>query len=349
MLYDLNIPWTPSSAPAADAELERTLRMSSQLGYGVVALNHTLTPPIPANITPPRLPSFSPSPSSSWSSSSSTSRLPTLLRRATVEVADPSTHHRLPQIAAAYDVVALRPTTEKAFAGACATSLSASTSDLAPLIISLDLAAFHSFRFRPKPVMAAVARGARFEVCYAQALAAAAGSRPRALFVANLVALVRASRGRGLLVSSEAPGPRFIRGPADVVNLLAVWGLAPDRAADALGPVPRAVVANEGLRRTGFRGVVRVVSWADEGKPREGKTAAGGEEALVVAQSEGKMAGAADDGAAATKGVKRKADEETAGGGGDDGLEPKPMSKRQMKKLRKAQMQQQQQQKQEQS
>ena len=38
MFYDLNVPWT-----ATDTGLPRTLNFIHELGYNVVALNHTMT------------------------------------------------------------------------------------------------------------------------------------------------------------------------------------------------------------------------------------------------------------------------------------------------------------------
>ncbi|KAL8393605.1 hypothetical protein RB595_003373 [Gaeumannomyces hyphopodioides] len=268
MIYDLNIAWTPSTP--ADA-LDRTLRQAAVLGYDVVALNHAISRlPIPSPITNP-IPLLS---SSSPSSDSRRRRLPsTILRRATVHMADPRDNHRLDAVAAAYDVLAVRPTTEAAFAHACVGLAE-------PSVISLDLASNLGYHFRPKPVMAAVRRGVRFEVCYSQAIVPSSSSssssdnnnnnnsnRARALFVANLVGLVRASKGRGLIVSSGCPAsrPALLRAPADVVNLLAVWGLSAERGLEALSAAPRGVVVNEGIRRSSFRGVVDVVQTAGGG------------------------------------------------------------------------------------
>jgi ribonuclease P/MRP protein subunit RPP1 len=70
---------------------------------------------------------------------------------------------------------------------------------------------------------------------------------------------VRATRGRGLVVSSEARSVLGVRAPADVENLLAVWGVSGDQAKETVTVTPRSVVANEGLRRRGFRGIIDVV------------------------------------------------------------------------------------------
>ncbi|EOO00488.1 putative rnase p subunit p30 protein [Phaeoacremonium minimum UCRPA7] len=329
MLYDLNISWSPSTKIA---DLEKILRFSSSLGYDVVAINHTIGAPIPSQIvnsipqlTPP--PKSHPQPQSSNTPSPSSS-LPATLRRVTVLVADPATNHRLPALAAAYDILAVRPTTEKGFQAACTSITEAS-------LISLDLTAFFPFHFRPKPVMAAVNRGVRFEICYAQALTGDA--RARANFIANTISLVRASKGRGLVVSSEARAPLSVRAPADVINLMAVWGLATERGTEALGVNPRGVVVNEGIKRRGFRGVIDIVETpgkdandtsgerTDEGNAGEGKDTT----------RKDKVSGA-DKNQVPVIGSKRK---DKADGGDDTGKSPQQtMSKRQAKKMRIASM-----------
>lgn len=263
MLYDLNIAWSPAT-PAAD--IERVVSFSASLGYGVVALNHILTPPIPAQVVNPLAKlELDQARKAHGSTKDEKQRqapptTPTVLHRATLILSDPTSNYRLPALSAAYDLLAIRPTTEKAFTAACLHLPEAS-------LISLDLTAHFPFHFRPKPCMAAVARGLRFEICYAQALAAP-DPRARANFIANAVELVRATRGRGIVLSSEAKSSLQLRAPADVVNLMAVWGLSNERGMEALGVNPRGVVVNESLKRSGFRGVVDIVQAAasEEGK-----------------------------------------------------------------------------------
>lgn len=128
--------------------------------------------------------------------------------------------------------------------------------------------------------MAAVSRGVLFEVCHGQLTnnnnnngGSAPGStdqqqRARANFIANMMELVRATKGRGIVISSEcrlgtttsaAAAGWNLRAPADLVNLFACWGLGPERGLEALGTNPRAIVVNEGLRRRSYRGVVDIV------------------------------------------------------------------------------------------
>ncbi|RDL42548.1 Uncharacterized protein BP5553_02527 [Venustampulla echinocandica] len=237
-MYDLNIPWT---AVTPSAELERTISFLSSLGYNTIALNHTLSSTsLPSQITNPI-----PLPSSFPISSKTT-----ILRRCTLNISDPSQNPRLLAVSAAYDILALRPTTEKAFLAACLTLPEFS-------LISLDLTQRFPFHFRPKPLMAAVNRGIRFELCYAQATMGDAAARRNV--ISNCLGIIRATRGRGLVISSEAKSAVAARAPADVLNLLGVWGLGRERGLESMGVNPRAVVVNEGIKRSAFRGVVDVV------------------------------------------------------------------------------------------
>ncbi|KAI1279371.1 RNase P subunit p30-domain-containing protein [Xylaria sp. FL0933] len=366
MLYDLNIAWSPH---ASAADLERTLRFSASLGYNVVALNHTIGGHIPPNVTNP-LPKFdnpthptsssSPSlPHSSSSSSPSKPKLPTVLRRATILLSEPAQHHRLPHLAAAYDILAVRPQTEESFSAACQ-----SLSDIS--IISLDLTVRQPFVFRPKPCMFAVSRGVRFEVCYAQVLQGPApahilqsksskdgysyagnasvgigvDARARATFIGNVASLIRATRGRGIVISSEAQSVLGLRGPADVVNLLHVWGLPTDRGTEGLGVLPRGVVVNEGFKRSGFRGVIDIVGVADRvqgdvemGEAGDDNLASGAGNAQGNKGKKNK--GQEGSGGPGAKKRKNGNDAENAVATGGDG-EEQPMSKRQAKKIRAA-------------
>lgn len=386
MLYDLNIAWSPSTR---QADIDRTLRFSASLGYDVVALDHTISPPYPkvdaagvALANP--IPIFSPPrPSSAPASVSDASLQPArrypaaILRRATLIIDESGGSDKsggssapvsipprlLSSLAAEYDLVALRPIGERALSACCLTLAEPGQ------IVSLDLAAPMAFHLRPRPLMAAVARGVRFEVCYAQALASVSpaatasaaqtgmtsssqltreeAARRRANFVANLASLVRATRGgRGLVISSGGGaggvGPLLLRAPADVMNLLAVWGLPTDKGREALDVNPRAVLVNEGMRRGGFRGIVRVLEAPEKAKP-------------AVNPEEGKKKvkkgrAAAQTPWGADKPDKAEAGEPNAGsevlGEGEAGpsgghslkrkVNAPPMSKRQAKKLRLA-------------
>ncbi|ELR05878.1 hypothetical protein VC83_06425 [Pseudogymnoascus destructans] len=252
MLYDLCIPWTNDTQ-----SLQRVLSFLSEVNYSVIALDHRITGAIPSKIVSP-IPSPLPF---------TTPPNLEILTRCTITLSDPSHNHRLPSLAQAYDILAVRPTTEKAFLAACLTLTDAS-------LISLDLTQRFPFHFRPKPLMTAVKRGVRIELCYSQALQG--GSVDRRNVIMNIQSIVRATSGRGLVVSSEARSVLGVRAPADVGNLLAVWGLSGERAVEAQTINPRSVVVNETIKRTGFRGVVDVV---DGGRKPESEKASSKEAA----------------------------------------------------------------------
>jgi ribonuclease P/MRP protein subunit RPP1 len=341
MLHDLSLVWTPATPPA---ELASTLAMSAELGYDVVALDHVYHGPVPSTITSPIGEAVTAAFQSSSSSSSLSStahvsgsspaapaRRPRILHRATVVISDLTVNHRLGAIAAAYDLVAARPTNEKAFQAAC-------LSMAEPALISLDLTSYFPFYFKHRTCMAAVRRGVHFEVCYAQALRGSAGSdassdksgsaaRARALFVANLAGLIRATRGRGIVVSSGtlmkggnttsgggAGGAFELRGPADVVNLLAVWGLPPDRGTEAMAALPRNIVANEGLRRRGFRGVVDIVQTAGGVEGTENDKAGKADKQAKQTKQQQKQQPQKQNGQKHTDQKKRKADDGLSSG-----------------------------------
>ncbi|KAK0657241.1 RNase P subunit p30-domain-containing protein [Cercophora newfieldiana] len=318
MLYDLNIAWSPSTT---QAELERTLRFAKNLGYDVVALNHAVSAPIPntpAPITNP-LPLLNPI-STTTTPPTPPPTLPTILRRVSLTITDPSTtNYRLTDYTRAYDLLALRPTTEKAFSWACTSTTEP------PALISLDMTSFLGWHIHHRTAMTAVHRGTRFEICYSQALNPAADARQRANFIGNVLSLLRATKGRGIVASSEARSSLLLRSPADVINLLAVWGLGPERGTEAMGTGARAVVVNEGIKRRGFRGVVDIVRPAGED---EEAAAARKEE---VKAAEGQKGGKKQKG---QQGQKRKGEEGGAGGAGQGTI-----SKRQAKKMRKETLQ----------
>lgn len=125
----------------------------------------------------------------------------------------------------------------------------------------------------------------------------------------NVQSIVRATVGRGLLISSEARSVLGVRAPADVGNLLKVWGLGQERAVEAQTVNPRAVVMNEAIKRSGFRGVVDVVEGGV--RPAGQKDAERGSATKGQQQQGGKRKGLATD-------------------------EAPPISKRQAKKLKLA-------------
>ena len=135
--------------------------------------------------------------------------------------------------------------------------------------------------------------------------------------ISNATQLIRATRGRGIVISSEAKKALACRGPEDVVNLAAVWGLGQEKGREAVGREARAVVVQVEMRRSSFKGVIDVVYGGE--KPRRNAEMVGKAEKAL---GEGKGKG------------KRKA-EALEGVIGEVVDEVKPISKREQKRRAK--------------
>ncbi|KAL9578919.1 MAG: hypothetical protein Q9212_005412, partial [Teloschistes hypoglaucus] len=184
-------------------------------------------------------------------------------------------------------------------------SLPAASVDL----ISLDCSIRYPFYFKYKHLLAAVDKGIRIEICYAVGILGTGDQRRN--LISNATQLIRATRGRGVVVSSEASRALACRGPWDLVNLCQAWGLGRERGVEAIEREARAVVIGAEMRKKSFRGVVDVVFGGE--KPAEKN---GGE---AKTKEKGKKKG--------TQNLKRKAEEE-----GVQNEAEKPLSKREMKR-----------------
>ena len=265
------------------------------MGYNTVALNHTISGKVPENITnqiPSPLPFSSP---------------PSLhiLRRCTVHLSDPAQNHRLNNISSAYDIVALRPTTEKCLQQACL----GFECDL----ISLDLSTRFPFYFKHTTLAVALERGIKFEICYGAGILNSDGGASRRNLISNATQLIRVTRGRGIVVSSEAKRALACRGPADVINMAMLWGLRQERGAEAIGREARSAIVQAEMKRRSHGGVVDVMY--------------GGEKPERPAQ-EDKVAKAKQG-----KGKRKAGVLESQVADGD--VSPKPISKREQKRQAK--------------
>ncbi len=207
-----------------------------------------------------------------------------------------------------YDILALRPTNERALLQAC--------QSLECDIISLDLSTRFPFYFKHKTCSLALQRGIRFEICYAAGVLASDGGASRRNLISNATQLIRATRGRGIIISSEAKNAMACRGPFDVVNLAVLWGLSQERSAEAIGRESRNVVVQAELKRRSFRGVIDVVY--------------GGEKPSRIAENDGKNGKVKSE-----KNQKRKADTLGTVAEEDTTAQGKPTSKRERKRQAK--------------
>ncbi len=112
----------------------------------------------------------------------------------------------------------------------------------------------------------AVARGVRFELCYAPGIVAA-DAMARRNVIGNATQLIRATKGKGLIISSEARSALGLRAPIDLVNLAAVWGLSTEKGREAVEREARLVVVAADMKRTSWRGVVDVINGGEPPPP----------------------------------------------------------------------------------
>jgi ribonuclease P/MRP protein subunit RPP1 len=188
-------------------------------------------------------------------------------------------------------------------------------------IISLDLSQRFQFHFKFKTLSEAIKLGKKIEICYGQGLLG--DSQGRRNLISNVTQLIRATRARGLIISSEAKTAVACRGPWDAINLATVWGLGQEKGYEAVTKEARNAVVGAQLKRTSFRGVVNVVYGGDKPTPEE--------KAAIVEQGKAAKQKAANDKAA--NGQKRKSD--ALGSDVNDSSSSVPMSKTQQKKRAK--------------
>ncbi|KAG2435185.1 hypothetical protein HXX76_007268 [Chlamydomonas incerta] len=152
-----------------------------------------------------------------------------------------------------YDIVSITPKNERVLHMAC-TSLEVD-------VVCLELSSRMNLKLRPPAVKAALRRGVHFEICYAPGLREVTARRN--LFC-NAQALVRATRGRNILLSSAARTGWEVRSGLELVHMAALFGLSRQQAQDAVRLAPRAVLAHAAARLAG-RGAAAVGTAAPAG------------------------------------------------------------------------------------
>jgi len=173
-----------------------------------------------------------------------------ILKRCNIFLTDAASNFRIPQLQQLYDLVAARPTDERTLQSAC--------QSLDVDIISLDLSRKFESYFKFPMLGAAIARGIKIELCYSQGILSSDPAAKRNL-ISNATQLIRVTRGRGLIFSSEAKSVLGIRAPSDIINLASVWGLGTEKGKDGLTKEPRSVVEFARLKRQSFKGIVDIV------------------------------------------------------------------------------------------
>ncbi|KAF8938926.1 Ribonuclease P protein subunit p30 [Dissophora ornata] len=159
----------------------------------------------------------------------------------------PNNHNTNNPGVSSYDILAVQPTNEKLFQAACGT--------FEVDIISLDMSARLPFYLKHSTVGLAVERGIYFELCYGAAIRDATARRN---LISNAQSLIRVTRGKNIILSSQAMKAMELRGPYDIVNFGTLLGLNQAVAKDCLSSHCRAVIMHAETRRNTTRAVISV-------------------------------------------------------------------------------------------
>ncbi|KAJ3108829.1 Ribonuclease P protein subunit p30 [Phlyctochytrium planicorne] len=172
----------------------------------------------------------------------------TRLRRLTVIVDDTCLNVQINSTSSKlkpFDILAVRPTTEKAFHLAC--------SQLEIDIISFDMTLRMPFFFKATTLNAAIQRGIVFEICYGPAIRE---TNARRFTIANSNALLRVVKHNHVILSSEALTDMDLRGPYDVINLASLFALNNDQAKHCLTTSCRHVLYHAAARKETYKSVL---------------------------------------------------------------------------------------------
>lgn len=155
----------------------------------------------------------------------------------------------LPSLTSKFDILAVRPTSEKLLLAAC--------TNLEIDLISLDLSQRLPFNLRHRTLGVAVARGIKIEICYAPSTRQGDNNTRRNL-ISNAASLYRATRGKGIIISSGAQDALECRSPYDISNLATLWGFTQEKGKLAVEGDARAVCTHARMRRRSYKQVVEI-------------------------------------------------------------------------------------------
>ena len=285
--YDLNVPWPVlgygKASPVQIASLKATISTAFALDYTHIAINFTV--PEGTRLPVHDAASINPIPMAALSKHFEKSfPKARLFSRLTLMVADPAQIQGLAKIQNHFDILAVQPTTEKA--------LQLAVSNLDIDIVSLNLSQRLPFYLKHKTVCSGVDRGVHFEISYATLIGGPAGYTnngsemvlsttalaARKNFFSNALQLIRASRSRGLVVSSGATHPLQLRNSSDILTVLKTIGLESGRTKHCVTTSPERALVSGRLRIKSYKQTViagneeeRDVLWNNESEDPQKK------------------------------------------------------------------------------
>lgn len=253
MLCDLNIIYPVSDfnetiTKDAIIELKKTLDLLEQLGYTHVALNfrpETLTSNSNKKKLPNDLNLINPINLKNFKEYEGRLKL---FSRITVKVDDPSQCQNIAKFQQIFDIVSVEPQTEKAFQSAI--------SNLDVDIISFNLQQRLPCYMKHKTLGSAIEKGIFFEIKYTDFLS----SKNRAQAISNSKQIIRASRNRGMIVSSgcQLNAPYQLRNPANIVPVLKMLGIDSNRANQMFKDWCLKVLLNGRLRIKSYKQTIAI-------------------------------------------------------------------------------------------
>lgn len=238
--YDLNIPFEGNYK-----SLGNIMEMAKRLGYDVLCLNMTLSSisssskskgkgQLAPSVVPPDL-------------SEIKALYPQLAKdfyfvtRITVEMKENDDQYKIRSVLQnnLFDIVAIKPLTEKMFHCAC--------TEINCDIITFDMDGKLPFYFKRNPVHAAIARDIHFEICYAPMIG---DTTVRRLTISNALRLVECSKGKNIIITSQAKRELDLRSPYDAMNIGHLVGLPENILPHVVGTNCRKTVIHGFTRKT---------------------------------------------------------------------------------------------------
>lgn len=275
--YDLNIPWPAAGyapvSPTQMSQLLATLSTALALGYTHVVVNFTVPEGTRLPVNDPG--KLNPIPMAELGRQLAGFPGARLFSRLTLVVADPAQMQGLSKIQNHFDLIAIQPTSERA--------LQLAVSNLDVDLVALNLAQRLPFYLKHKTVCSGVDRGLHFELCYSSLIGGPAGYTTsgsevqlsqtalaaRKNFFSNALQLIRASRSRGLVVSSGATHPLHLRNSSDILTVLKTLGLESGKTKQCVTEAPERALVGGRLRIKSYKQTViagndKDVLWSNE-------------------------------------------------------------------------------------
>lgn len=264
MLFDLNVPWPVNNYRSKPTEkelqnLKNTVATLYSLGYTHVAINFTIDESVKIPVQSSE--DINPIGISGLRKDLAKFEGLKLFTRLTIIVNDPGQCQGITRLQNAFDIISIMPMNERALI-LCTTNLDID-------LITLPMGSRMSFFLKHKTVGSAIEKGIKFEICYSPMIAGPAaysdtlqlspqGQLSRKNFFNNSLQLIRASRSRGLIVSSGAQQPLHVRNSNDIINLLKTLDLDSARSKATVTSNPEKVLISARLRIRSWKQTIQI-------------------------------------------------------------------------------------------